>query len=61
MYLLIPIPLLRGHTIRYKISYKDIVHNMGLQPIFYSYKWSVMFKNCESLYCTLVIHQLYFN
>ena len=36
----------------------------GIQPIFYNdYKWSITFKNCESLYCTPVTynvaHQLY--
>ena len=24
--------------------------------IFYKYKWSITFKNCESLYCTFVIY-----
>ena len=29
----------------------------GIQLIFYNnYKWSITFKNCESLYCTLVIY-----
>ena len=36
------------------------------QPIFYNnFKWGIIFKTCESLYCTPVtynvVHQLYFN
>ena len=46
---LTPLSLYREvQTIRYKISYKDIVCNMRLQPTLYSYKWSAIFKNCES-------------
>ena len=33
------------HTIVYKISYKDVLYNMGNT-------WIITFKNCESLYCT---------
>ena len=37
----------------------------GIQPIFYiNYKWNITFKNCDSLYCTLVTYntvQLHFN
>ena len=37
-----------------------------MQPIFYNYKWSITFKNCESQYCTPinsynVVYQLDFN
>ena len=37
-----------------------------MQPIFYNYKWSITFKNCESQYYTPVnsynvVYQLYFN
>ena len=28
----------------------------GIWPIFYNYKWSTTFKNCESLYCTPVTY-----
>ena len=31
-------------------SYKGILYIVGIQPIFYyTYKWSIIFKNCESL------------
>ena len=36
-------------TISCKISYKDVLHDMGIQPLFYNnYKWSATF--------TVVIH-----
>ena len=35
------------HTIVYKISYKDVLYNMGNI-------WVITFKNCESLYCTSI-------
>ena len=42
----------RGHTIRYKLSCKDTLYTQGIGPIFYNnYKWNIIFKNCESLYC----------
>ena len=37
-------------TIRYKISYKDIMYNMRTQPIFYKHKWSIIIKNGKLLY-----------
>ena len=40
-------------TITYKTNYKDILYNMGIQPIFYNdNKWSITFKDCETLYYT---------
>ena len=50
----------------YKISYKDILYNMGkVQILCNNYKWNINFKNCDSLHCTLVtyniVHQIYFN
>ena len=40
---------------RYEISCRDILYNTVREPIFYhNYKWSINFKNCESLYCTSV-------
>ena len=52
-------------TIRYKISYKDIVYNMRTQPIFYKHKWSVIIKNGKLLYYTPVsyniVHQVHFS
>ena len=39
--------------IMYKVSYKDMLYKMKIELIFYNnYKWSISFKNCESLYCT---------
>ena len=50
----------------YKISYKDILYNMGKVQILYNnYKWNINFKNCDLLHCTLVtyniVHQIHFN
>ena len=49
----------------YKISYTDILYNMGkVQILCNNYKWNIKFKNCDSLHCTHVtystVHQLYF-
>ena len=42
-----------------KISYKDILYNMGnIANIYNNYKWSITFKNCESLYCTPVTYNI---
>ena len=35
-------------------SYKDIVHSTENIANNNNYKWSINFKNCESLYCTPV-------
>ena len=53
-------------TIGYKIGSGVYCITQGILPVFYSNsKWSVTFKNCESLYCILItynsVHQLYFN
>ena len=46
----------KRYKLRYKVSQKDILCTQGIQPIFYNnYKWSIIFKNCESLYFILVI------
>ena len=56
---------------RYKLLGVSLATRMycttwGIEPIFCNnYKWSIILKNCESLYCTPVtykiVHQLYFN
>ena len=44
-------------TIRYKINYKDILYKWGIETMFYNNnKWSVTFKNYESLYCISIIY-----
>ena len=50
----------------YKISYMDISVQMGVQPLFYNdYKWSVIFKNYETIPYIYnlhnIAHQLYVN
>ena len=39
------------HTIVCKISYKDVLYNMGNS-------WIITFKNCESLYCTSITNNI---
>ena len=41
-------------TTMYKIGkVQEYIVQQGIQPIFYNnYKWSITFKNCESLCCT---------
>ena len=37
-------------TTKYKINYEAILYNKELYTTFYNnYKWSITFKNCESL------------
>ena len=44
-------------TVRYKISYKNLLYNTGnIANIYNDYKWSKTFKNCESLCYTPVTH-----
>ena len=44
-------------TIRYKISYRIYCATWRIESTFYNiYKWSRVFTNCESLYCTPVIY-----
>ena len=50
----------------YKISYMDISVQMGVQLLFYNdYKWSVIFKNYETIPYIYnlhnIAHQLYVN
>ena len=44
----------------YKISYKDIMYNTRniTNMYFKNYKWSITFKNCESLYYTFVTYSI---
>lgn len=44
-------------TVMYKTNYKDILYNMGIQPVFYNdNKLSIIFKDCETLYYTPVTY-----
>ena len=46
----------------YKISYKDILYNTGnIANIYNNYKWSITFKNCESLYYTPVTYVILYS
>ena len=48
---------LRGSPVTYEISYRMHCTTEGVQSVFYNYyKWSITFKNCESLYCTPVTY-----
>ena len=40
----------------YKKSYKDILYNREYSQYFIITKWSMTFKNCESLYCTPITY-----
>ena len=43
-----------------KISYKNTLNKIGnIANILNNYKWSIIFKNYESLCCTPVIYVLY--
>ena len=45
----------------YRISFKDILCNTGIEPMFYNnYKWGITFKNPNQyiVYCNF-IYQLY--
>ena len=47
-------------TPMYKINKLHRYTTQGIQPIFYNnYKWSITFKNEESLYCTPETYLVY--
>ena len=53
-----------AQTTTYKISYKDVQYGEYSQYFIVNYKWSITFKNHESLRCTpvtYIVHELYFN
>ena len=48
-----------GITYMQNLKYATRIYctTWGIQPVFYNnYKWSITFKNCESLYCILVTY-----